>query len=157
MKITFLCIGKTGKKFLEEGEKEYLDRLKHYTKIERIELPDLKNAKKLTKEQIKIEEGNLFLGKIPNGDELILLDERGKVFSSMEFANFIDKKNISGIKGVTFLVGGAYGFSKEIYDRANGKISLSNMTFSHQMIRMIFFEQLYRAFTIIKGEPYHHE
>jgi len=157
MKITFLCIGKTSKKFLELGEDEYLSRLKHYTKIDRIEIPDLKNAKKLTKDQIKKEEGNLFLSKLPLGDELILLDERGTQFSSVKFADFIDKKNISGIKGVTFLVGGAYGFSDEIYERANGKLSLSNMTFSHQMIRMIFFEQLYRAFTIIKGEPYHHE
>lgn len=157
MKITFICIGKTSKKFLEEGEQEYLNRLKNYTKIERIELPDLKNARKLTLEQIKKEEGQLFLSKIPQGDELILLDERGKHYSSVEFSKFIDKKNINGVKGVTFLVGGAYGFSDEIYARANSKMSLSTMTFSHQMIRMIFFEQLYRAFTIIKGEPYHHE
>ncbi|HNR86435.1 MAG TPA: 23S rRNA (pseudouridine(1915)-N(3))-methyltransferase RlmH [Taishania sp.] len=157
MKITFICIGKTSKKFLEEGEQEYLNRLKNYTKIERIELPDLKNARKLTLEQIKKEEGQLFLSKIPQGDELILLDERGKHYSSVEFSKFIDKKNINGVKGVTFLVGGAYGFSDEIYARTNSKMSLSTMTFSHQMIRMIFFEQLYRAFTIIKGEPYHHE
>lgn len=157
MKITFLCIGKTGKKFLEEGEEEYINRLKHYIKLDRIELPDLKNAKKLTKEQIKKEEGLLFLDKIPKGDELVLLDERGKHYSSVEFSAFLERKNISGLKGVTFLVGGAYGFSDEVYAKANGKISLSAMTFSHQMIRMIFFEQLYRAFTILKGEPYHHE
>lgn len=157
MKVTFLCIGKTGKKFLEEGEDEYLNRLKHYVKIDRIELQDLKNARKLTKDQIKKEEGIQFLNKIPQGDELILLDERGKHYSSIEFSNFLERKNVSGLKGITFLVGGAYGFSEEIYNRANGKISLSMMTFSHQMIRMIFFEQLYRAFTIIKGEPYHHE
>lgn len=157
MKITFLCIGKTGKKFLEEGEEEYLNRLKHYVKIERIELADLKNARKLTKEQVKKEEGLLFLNKIPQGDELILLDEHGKQFSSVEFSDFLNKKAINGTRGVTFLVGGAYGFSNEIYERATGKISLSKMTFSHQMIRMIFFEQLYRAHTIIKGEPYHHE
>lgn len=157
MKITFLCIGKTGKKFLEEGENEYLNRLKNYTKIERIELPDLKNARKLTFDQIKKEEGNLFLSKIPQGDELVLLDERGKHYSSLEFSKFIENKNVSSLKGMTFLVGGAYGFSDDIYKRANHQISFSNMTFSHQMIRMIFFEQLYRAFTIIKGEPYHHE
>lgn len=157
MKITFLCIGKTGKKFLEEGEEEYLNRLKHYVKIDRIELSDLKNARKFTKEQIKKEEGILFLNKIPQGDELILLDEQGKQFSSVEFSDFLNKKTINGVRGVTFLVGGAYGFSNEIYERANGKISLSKMTFSHQMIRMIFFEQLYRAYTIMKGEPYHHE
>lgn len=157
MRITFLCIGKTGKKFLEEGETEYLNRLKHYVKIERLELPDLKNARKLTQEQIKKEEGSLFLSKIPQGDELILLDERGKQFSSVEFSAFLERKTINGLKGITFLVGGAYGFSDEIYARANSKMSLSTMTFSHQMIRMIFFEQLYRAFTILKGEPYHHE
>jgi 23S rRNA (pseudouridine1915-N3)-methyltransferase len=157
MRVTFLCIGKTGKKFLEEGEEEYVNRLKHYVKLERIELPDLKNARKLTKEQVKKEDGVLFLSKIPQGDELILLDERGKQYSSVEFSSFLERKNVSGIKGVTFLVGGAYGFSDEIYARANGKISLSTMTFSHQMIRMIFFEQLYRAYTILKGEPYHHE
>lgn len=157
MKITFLCIGKTGKKFLEEGEQEYLNRLKHYVKIERIELPDLKNAKKLTKEQVKKEEGNLFLSKIPQGDQLVLLDERGKQYSSIEFSSFLERKNVSGLKGITFLVGGAYGFSEEVYARSNSKISLSAMTFSHQMIRMIFFEQLYRAYTILKGEPYHHE
>lgn len=157
MKITFICIGKSGKKFLEDGEKEYLDRLKHYVKMDRIEIPDIKNAKKLTQEQIKKEEGNLFAKKIPTNDYLVLLDERGKQFSSVDFSEFLNKKTINGIKGMTFLVGGAYGFSDEIYQRASAKISLSKMTFSHQMIRMIFFEQLYRAFTIIKGEPYHHE
>ena len=155
MKITFLCIGKTGKKFLEEGEEEYLNRLKHYIKMDRIELPDLKNARKLTKEQVKKEEGQLFLSKIPQGDELILLDERGKQYSSIDFSAFLERKNISGIKGVTFIVGGAYGFSDELYARANGKISLSSMTFSHQMVRLFFLEQIYRGFTILNNEPYH--
>lgn len=157
MKITFICIGKTSKDFLLKGEQEYLNRLKHYCKFERIELSDIKNAKNLSHDQLKKEESNLFLSKIPQNDELILLDERGKDLSSVEFSKYLDKKAIAGTKGITFLVGGAFGFSQEIYDRANYKISLSKMTFSHQMIRMIFFEQLYRAFTISKGESYHHE
>jgi len=157
MKLTFICIGKTGKSFLEDGEKEYLNRLKHYVKMERIEIPDLKNAKKLTIDQIKKLEGDEILSKLPASEELILLDEKGKHFTSMQFADFLQKKFNQGGKGITFVVGGAYGFSEAIYARASGKISLSNMTFSHQMIRMIFFEQVYRAFTILKGEPYHHE
>lgn len=157
MKLTFICIGKTGKSFLEDGEKEYLNRLKHYVKMERIEIPDLKNAKKLTIDQIKKLEGDEILSKLPASEELILLDEKGKHFTSVQFADFLQKKFNQGGKGITFVVGGAYGFSEAIYARASGKISLSNMTFSHQMIRMIFFEQVYRAFTILKGEPYHHE
>lgn len=157
MKLTFICIGKTGKQFLEAGEQEYLNRLKHYVKIERIEIPDLKNAKKLTIDQIKKLEGDEILSKISVGEELFLLDEKGKQYSSTQFSDFLQKKFNQGGKGITFVVGGAYGFSEAIYERANGKMSLSNMTFSHQMIRMIFFEQLYRAFTILKGEPYHHE
>lgn len=157
MKLTFICIGKTGKQFLELGEAEYLNRLKHYTKLERIEIPDLKNAKKLTIDQVKKLEGEEILSKIPNGNDVILLDERGEHFSSVEFSNFLQKKFNIGGKGLTFIVGGAYGFSDEVYAKATTKISLSKMTFSHQMIRMIFFEQVYRAFTILKGEPYHHE
>ena len=157
MKLTFICIGKTGKSFLEAGEQEYLNRLKHYVKLERIEIPDLKNAKKLTIDQIKKMEGDELLLKLPAGDELILLDENGKQFSSLQFSDFLQKKFNQGGKGITFVVGGAYGFSDAVYERATGKISLSTMTFSHQMIRMIFFEQVYRAFTILKGEPYHHD
>lgn len=157
MKIKFICIGKTGKSFLEEGENEYLKRLKHYVSVERIEIPDLKNQKKLTFEQIKEMEGKEILLKLQSGDQLILLDERGKMHSSMEFANFMQQKFNSGGKSIALVVGGAYGFSEEVYGLANAKISLSAMTFSHQMIRMIFLEQLYRAMTILKGEPYHHE
>lgn len=157
MKIKFVCIGKTGKKFLMDGEEEYLNRLKHYVHVERIEIPDLKNAKKLTKDQIKEAEGKEILSKISGGDQLILLDERGKVFSSVEFSEFIQQKFNAGGKALVFVVGGAYGFSDEVYETAIGKISLSKMTFSHQMVRMIFFEQLYRAMTILRGEPYHHE
>jgi len=156
MKIIFICIGKTGKSFLEQGEQEYLNRLKHYVKIERIEIPDLKNAKKLTIDQIKKLEGDEILQKVNSTDDLFLLDENGKQFSSVQFSDFLQKKFNHGGKGITFVVGGAFGFSEEVYAKSTGKISLSEMTFSHQMIRMIFFEQLYRAFTILKGEPYHH-
>ena len=157
VKVKFICIGKTGKSFLEEGENEYLKRLKHYIPVERIEIPDLKNAKKLTFDQIKDQEGKEILSKIQAGDHLILLDERGDFFSSVQFSNFLQQKFNSGGKAIAFVVGGAYGFSDEVYTAASGKISLSKMTFSHQMVRMIFFEQLYRAMTILKGEPYHHE
>ena len=157
MKVKFICIGKTGKSFLEEGENEYLKRLKHYIPVERIEIPDLKNAKKLTFEQIKEQEGKEILAKVQTGDHLILLDERGDFYSSVQFSNFLQQKFNSGGKAIAFVVGGAYGFSDEVYQASIGKISLSKMTFSHQMVRMIFFEQLYRAMTILRGEPYHHE
>jgi len=156
MKVKFICIGKTGKDFLVEGEKEYLNRLKHYISIDKIEIPDLKKAKKLSKDQIKELEGKEILGKILPGETLILLDERGKTFSSVGFSEFVQQKFNQGGKGLCFVIGGAYGFSSEVYDKSTGKISLSSMTFSHQMVRMIFLEQLYRALTILKGEPYHH-
>ena len=156
LKVKFICIGKTGKDFLISGEQEYLKRLSHYITIERIEIPDLKNAKKLTVDQIKELEGKEILSKI-SGEQVILLDENGKQFSSVEFSDFLQQKFNQGGKGLVFIVGGAYGFSEEVYKIANTKISLSKMTFSHQMIRMIFFEQLYRSMTILKGEPYHHQ
>ena len=157
MKVKLICIGKTGKKFLEEGENEYIQRVKHYVQIERIEIPDLKKVRKLTFDQIKQLEGKEILSKVGSGEQLILLDERGSVYSSVDFANFIQQRFNAGGKAIVFVIGGAYGFSDEVYSAAIGKISLSKMTFSHQMIRMIFFEQLYRAMTILKGEPYHHE
>ncbi|MBI1837972.1 MAG: 23S rRNA (pseudouridine(1915)-N(3))-methyltransferase RlmH [Flavobacteriia bacterium] len=157
MKIKLVCIGKTGKEFLISGENEYLKRLKHYVPVERIEIPDLKNTKKLTIEQIKELEGKEILSKVSIGEQLILLDERGKIFSSVEFSQFLQQKFNQGGHGLIFVIGGAYGFSEEVYASATSKISLSKMTFSHQMIRMIFFEQVYRAMTILKGEPYHHE
>ena len=157
MKIKFICIGKTSKKFLEEGENEYLKRLKHYIQVERIEIPDLKNQKKLSFDQIKEQEGKEIIAKLQPGDQLILLDERGKIFTSREFSQFLQQKFNSGGKSIAFVVGGAFGFSDDVYALATDKISLSKMTFSHQMVRMIFFEQLYRALTILKGEPYHHE
>lgn len=157
MKVKLICIGKTGKKFLEDGENEYMQRVKYYVQIERVEIPDLKNARKLTFEQIKQMEGKEILSKIGSGEQLILLDERGSLLSSVEFSNFVQQRFNAGGKALVFVIGGAYGFSPEVYEAAHGKISLSKMTFSHQMIRIIFFEQLYRAMTILKGEPYHHE
>lgn len=156
MKIKVICIGKTGKKFMEEGEKEYLSRLQHYISVERIEIPDLKNQKNLSEEQIKKHEGELILSKITSGDQVFLLDEHGKTFTSEKFADFLQQRFNQGGKSLTLIIGGAYGFSAEVYQAALGKISLSELTFSHQMIRMILFEQLYRGMTILKGEPYHH-
>lgn len=156
MKIKVICIGKTGKSFLIEGEKEYLKRLGHYIPFEKIEIPDIKNAKSLQVNQIKSAEGKEFLSKIETTDDVFLLDEKGKELTSENFADFLQKKFNSGGKNLVFVIGGAYGFSDKIYARANGKIALSKMTFSHQMIRMILFEQIYRALTILKGEPYHH-
>ena len=156
MKIKVICIGKTGKGFLVDGEKEYLNRLKHYAKVEKVELPDIKNARKLSQEQVKSEEGKALLKLIDSGDQVFLLDEKGKHYSSKQFADFLQKRFNQGGKCLVFVIGGAYGFSEELYQRAQGKLSLSAMTFSHQMIRMIFFEQLYRAMTIQRGEPYHH-
>lgn len=135
----------------------YLDRLKHYIKTEKVELPDIKNARKLSEEEVKQKEGEQFLKHIQPGDRVILLDEKGKSFTSMQFSQYLQKTMNTGAKQVYFLVGGPYGFSDAIYQRADSKIRLSDMTFSHQMIRLFFLEQVYRGLTILKGEPYHHE
>lgn len=134
----------------------YASRLRHYIPFSIVEIPELKNVSAFSRDQIKTREGELILQKLRPSDEVILLDEHGKEFRSLEFANEIQKK-MNGGKDLVYVIGGAYGFSPEVYARANGKISLSRMTFSHQMVRTIFAEQLYRAFTIIKGESYHHE
>lgn len=157
MKIQLICVGKTERAYLKEGESEYLKRLKHYCSFEKIEIPELKNVKKLSEDQIKMEEGKLILSKVDRSTQLILLDENGKSYNSVGFSKFLQKKFNQGGKSIVFVVGGAYGFSDEVYSRANGKISLSEMTFSHQMVRLFFIEQIYRAFTILKGEPYHHQ
>ncbi len=157
MKIKIICIGKTGKKFLEDGEQEYLGRLKHYIAVERIEIPDLKNQKNLSEQQIKELEGKEILERIGSAEHLYLMDERGKTYSSLGFSEFLTARFNAGGKALVFVIGGAYGFSDDVYAQAAGKISLSEMTFSHQMVRMIFFEQLYRAMTIQRGEPYHHQ
>jgi 23S rRNA (pseudouridine1915-N3)-methyltransferase len=156
MKITLLIIGKTEDAYLKEGIDKYLKRLKHYIKIEIVEIAELKNTKALTQEQQKAKEAELILKKITAIDHLILLDENGVQLSSTQFAAYIDKKAVGSVSNLVFIVGGPYGFDESVYQRANDKISLSKMTFSHQMVRLFFVEQLYRAFTIIKGEPYHH-
>ncbi|MPQ48751.1 23S rRNA (pseudouridine(1915)-N(3))-methyltransferase RlmH [Marinifilum sp. N1E240] len=156
MKITLLVIGKTDKDFVKKGIEEYQKRLVHYLPFELKIIPDLKNTKNLSENQQKQKEGELILDKIKSSDTLILLDENGKEFSSVGFSKYVEQKMIGGIKNLVFVIGGPYGFSDEVYKKAQGKISLSKMTYSHQMIRMIFIEQLYRAMTIIKGEPYHH-
>ncbi len=157
MKITLLTVGKTDKDWVKQGLDIYVSRLKHYVPFGIIEIPELKNVSALTKEQIKIKEGELILKNIRNTDDVILLDERGKEYTSVELAGIIQNKiNYEG-RDIIFIIGGAYGFSDAVYARSNSKLSLSKMTFSHQMVRAIFAEQIYRAFTIMKGEPYHHE
>lgn len=156
MTVKFISIGKTVKGYLKEGELEYEKRLSRYIKFEETVIPELKNASKLSHDEVKQKEGGLLLAKLDSSDFVVLLDENGKLQSSEEFAKWIENKQIYGTSKIVFIVGGAYGFSNDIYNRAQYKLSLSKMTFSHQMVRMIFKEQLYRAFTIIKGEPYHH-
>lgn len=157
MKITLLTVGKTDKDWVKQGMDIYISRLKHYIPFSVVEIPELKNVSSLTKDQIKTREGELILKNIRPADDLILLDERGKEHSSMEFARIIQDKMAYTGKDMVYVIGGAYGFSEAVYKRADSKVSLSRMTFSHQMVRAIFIEQLYRAFTIMKGEPYHHE
>ncbi|MBR0298189.1 MAG: 23S rRNA (pseudouridine(1915)-N(3))-methyltransferase RlmH [Bacteroidales bacterium] len=156
MKITLLTVGKTDISWVKEGLQMYASRLVHYVPFAVSEIPELKNVSALSREQIKQREGQLILSAVRPSDEVILLDEHGKTFRSLEFASYIEKKLVAG-RDLVFVVGGAYGFSQEVYDRSGGKISLSEMTFSHQLVRAVFAEQLYRAFTILKGEPYHHE
>lgn len=157
MKISIISIGKTNEAYLNEGIKIYLSRLKHYTNIEWIELKDVKNSNKLAALELKKKEGEILLSKLDNSDFLFLLDEAGKNYSSRDFSKVIESQMLNAAKHLVFHIGGAYGFSDEVYARANQKISLSKMTFSHQMVRLIFAEQLYRAFSIIKGEKYHHD
>lgn len=157
MKITLLVVGKTAFPFISEGIALYEKRLGHYVNYARVEIPELKGVQALSREQIKEREGELILKNVKNTDDVVLLDERGNTFTSIEWAGHIEKKMLFEGKDIVFVIGGAYGFSGKVYERANSKISLSKMTFSHQIIRVIFLEQLYRAFTIIKGEPYHHE
>jgi len=156
MKITLIQTGKTRFNYLQEGISDYQKRLSHYINFEELTLPDLKDKKNLSIEEIKVQEGTQLLKRFTPSDFVILLDKNGKSFSSMELANYLQKRIISG-RNIVLVIGGAYGFSQEVYNRANEKISLSKMTFSHQLVRLILVEQLYRAMTIIKGEPYHHE
>ena len=157
MQIKLLAIGKTDNKAIQNLIDDYSSRLGHYTRFELDVIPDLKQSKSLSESLQKEKEGELILKKLSSSDELILLDERGKTFSSLEFSDYLQKKMNSGLKQLVFVIGGPYGFSEAVYARANGKISLSKMTFSHQMIRPFVVEQLYRAMTILRNEPYHHE
>ena len=157
MKIKLLAIGKTDDKNLNTLIETYQNRLKHYINFEIDVIPDIKNAKNLTEAQQKEKEGELILKKLMATDILILLDEKGTAFSSVTFSEYLQKKMNAGVKQLVMVVGGPYGFSEAVYKHAQGKISLSKMTFSHQMIRLFVVEQLYRAYTILKNEPYHHE
>ncbi len=157
MKIKLIAIGKTDNKELLRMLESYQKRLSHYVKFEFKIIPDIKKVKNLSEDQQKEKEGLLILKELVPTDQLVLLDEKGHEFRSIEFSRFLQKKMNSGIKQLVFVIGGPYGFSKSVYQKAQGKVSLSKMTFSHQMIRLFMVEQLYRAFTILKNEPYHHE
>ena len=157
MELKLVTVGKTDVRWVNEGLDLYVSRLKHYVPFSLVEIPQLKNVSAFSEEQIKEKEGELILRQLNPGDAVILLDEHGREYRSVEWAEWLRQRLARGGKGLVFVIGGAYGFSQAVYDRAEGKVSLSKMTFSHQMVRTIFAEQLYRAFTIIKGEPYHHE
>ena len=156
MKILLLAIGKTDEDYLITGIKKYVGRLGHYVSFEMKEIPDIRNRKTLSEDQQKKAESFLLLQQLQPGDHVVLLDENGTHYTSVAFAENLEKLMASGAKRIVFVIGGPYGFAQEVYDKANAKLSLSPMTFSHQMVRLIFVEQLYRAFTILKGEPYHH-
>lgn len=155
MKMKLIAIGKTDEAFLVEGIEKYIKRLKHYVSFEIMVLNDVKTGKKLNIELQKEQEGRAILEKVQSNETLILLDENGKDFTSVGFANFLQKKLNAG-NNLVFVIGGPFGFSTEVYQRADAQLALSKLTFSHQMVRLFFVEQLYRAFTIIKGEKYHH-
>ena len=157
MKIKLLAIGKTDDKNLQLLIQKYESRLKHYIKFELEIIPDLKNAKNLSETEQKDREGELILSRISGSDQLILLDDKGESYNSMGFSKFMQKKMNAGVKQLVLVIGGPYGFSETVYQKAQGKLSFSKMTFSHQMIRLFVVEQIYRAFTILRNEPYHHE
>ncbi len=157
MKVELWSIGKTASSYLEEGMAVYEKRLPHYLPFATVILPDIKNAGSLNPEQLKQKEGELVISRLKKEDLLVLLDERGKQLTSVEFSSFMEQKLQLGSRRLVFLVGGAFGFSEAIYQRADQKLSLSKMTFSHQMVRLFFLEQLYRAMTILRGESYHNE
>ncbi|MDR2009148.1 MAG: 23S rRNA (pseudouridine(1915)-N(3))-methyltransferase RlmH [Bacteroidales bacterium] len=157
MNIILYVVGKTDDNYLNEGTDKYFKRIKHYINFDLQIIKDIKNTKNITEDIQKKLEGEKILAGITNSDIIVLLDEKGKELNSREFSGFLTKQMNSGIKNLVFIIGGPYGFSEQVYERANHKISLSKMTFSHQIIRLIFAEQLYRAFTIINNEPYHHD
>ena len=157
MDVKLVTVGRTDVQWVKDGLDLYVSRLKHYVPFSVVEIPQLKNVSAFSQEQIKEKEGELILKQVAPGDAVVLLDERGKEYRSVEWADWIRQRLARGGKSLVFVIGGAYGFSQKVYDRAEGLVSLSRMTFAHQMVRTIFAEQLYRAFTITKGEPYHHE
>ncbi len=157
MKIRLMTVGKTCSGWVREGLETYASRISRYVPFSIVEIPDLRNASSLSKAQVKEKEGELILGRVSDNDTVILLDEKGKEYTSVEFAREIERLLTRGGKNIVFVTGGAFGFSGPVYERSDGKLSLSKMTFPHQMVRAVFAEQLYRAFTIINGEPYHHE
>lgn len=157
MEIVLIAVGRTKIPFVVEGIKEYMNRLKHYISVSIVEIPDVKSVKSFSQKQQKDREGEALLQNVTPADYMILLDEKGKEYSSIEFASYIEKILSTGRKRIIFVVGGPYGFSKSVYERADSKLSLSKMTFNHEMVRLFFVEQVYRAMTILRGEPYHHE
>lgn len=157
MKIELVVVGKTSIGYLKQGIEEYIKRLKHYVPFEIRYIDDIKNTKNISEDQQKQIEGTKILSLLEKYDYVVLLDEHGKEYTSIEYSKYIQKRMLSGAKKVIFVIGGPYGFSQDVYSRANDKISFSKMTFNHEMIRLIFTEQLYRAYTIINHEPYHHE
>lgn len=157
MDIILLTVGKTTTGYIQTGIDEYCKRLKRYIKFSIKCIPDIKNAGKLTESQQKDEEGKLIIAEMSVSDHVVLLDERGEMLTSRGISQFIQKGMLGGKKRMVFVVGGPYGFSQPVYDRANSLLSFSRMTFSHEMIRLFFTEQIYRAMTILKGEPYHHD
>lgn len=157
MKIQLVAVGKTSSRYIREGIDMYLDRLKHYLPVEVKIINDVKGGRSLTEERQKEMEGEAILSTLLPGDCVILLDERGEELTSRQFATYMDKRMASAARRMVFVVGGPYGFPQKVYDRADGKLSLSRMTFNHEMVRLFFTEQLYRAMTILRGEPYHHD
>jgi len=157
MKTALICIGKTNEPYWQAAIDEYIKRLRKYSPFEIVEIPDLKNAKTLTEQQIKQAEGENILKLLNTDDYIVLLDDKGAEYTSLKFAEWYQQRMSSGLKRLVFIIGGPYGFSDNIYARANHKLSLSRLTFSHQLVRPIFLEQLYRANTILRNEPYHHE
>ena len=156
MKTVLILVGKTTDRHFQAGIDDYVGRIGHYMPFETVTIPELKNTKKLSEDQQKTAEGELILKQLSPADTVVLLDEHGRELRSMDFARWLEQKRTTA-RRLVFVVGGPYGFSQAVYDRANEQLSLSKMTFSHQMIRLVFTEQVYRACTIIKGEPYHHE
>lgn len=157
MKITLMVVGKTTSANLRSGIEEYCRRVNHYIPFDILELPDVKTSRKLTEEKQKETEGEMMLARIQPSDTVVLLDERGREMTSREFSSYVEKKTINVPKQLWFIVGGPYGFSPAVYSRANEKLSLSKMTFPHEMVRLFFVEQIYRAMTILRNEPYHHD